>query len=163
MKKLVTIRKARKGEKPEFVNKTAKFLKKAQPGMEVESGSGEYNEKILTYVAEQILELGQDPNAVYETLVQSKIDPEIALEHVQAILQFQQNSQQEEQPQQPVDQETAYLSRHPPQQTNSKVKILSRFLTWGTAFFVCLNVDFPDARKPWLSIFNIDFILVLMK
>ena len=108
MKKLVTIRKARKGEKPEFVNKTAKFLKKAQPGMEVESGSGEYNEKILTYVAEQILELGQDPNAVYETLVQSKIDPEIALEHVQAILQFQQNSQQEEQPQQPVNQETAY-------------------------------------------------------
>ena len=108
MKKLVTIRKARKGEKPGFVNKTAKFLKKAEMGTEVQSESGEYNEKILAYVAEQILELGQEPKAVYETLVESKIEPEMAAEHVQAILQFQQNMQQEEQTQQPVDQETAY-------------------------------------------------------
>lgn len=108
MKKLVTIRKARKGEKPGFVNKTAKFLKKAEMGTEVQSESGEYNEKILAYVAEQVLELGQDPKAVYETLVESKIEPEVAAEHVQAILQFQQNMQQEEQTQQPVDQETAY-------------------------------------------------------
>lgn len=111
MKKLVTIRKARKGEKPGFINKTAKFLKKAQPGMEVESGSGEYNEKILTYVAEQILELGQDPKAVYETLVQSKIEPEVAAEHVQAILKFQQDMQQQKSadaPTEAADQETAY-------------------------------------------------------
>ena len=108
MKKLVTIRKAHKGEKPGFVNKTAKFLKKAEMGTEVQSESGEYNEKILAYVAEQILELGQEPKAVYETLVESKIEPEMAAEHVQAILQFQQNMQQEEQTQQPVDQETAY-------------------------------------------------------
>lgn len=108
MKKLVTIRKARKGEKPGFVNKTAKFLKKAEMGTEVQSESGEYNEKILAYVAEQILELGQEPKAVYETLVESKIEPEVAAEHVQAVMQFQQNMQQQQQTQQPVDQETAY-------------------------------------------------------
>jgi len=96
MKKLVTIRKARKGEKPGFVNKTAKFLKKAEMGTEVQSGSGEYNEKILEYVAEQILEQGQDAESVYKTLIESKIEPEVAAEHVQAILNFQQNMQQEE-------------------------------------------------------------------
>jgi hypothetical protein len=111
MKKLVTIRKARKGEKPGFVNKTAKFLKKAEMGTEVQSGSGEYNEKILEYVAEQILEQGQDAESVYKTLIESKIEPEVAAEHVQAILNFQQNMQQEEAAQvtdETAGEETAY-------------------------------------------------------
>ena len=108
MKKLVTIRKARKGEKPGFLNKTAKFLKKAEMGTEVESESGEYNEKLLSYVAEQMLELGQDAKSVYETLIESKIEPEVAASHIQAIMEFQQNMQEQE-PATPVqDQETAY-------------------------------------------------------
>lgn len=107
MKKLVTIRKAPDG-KGKYVNKTAKFLDKAQAGGQQQGG---YNQKILEYVAQEILQREQDPQAVYQSLIESKIDEETALAHVQAIMQYQQQMMAEQQgaPQeQAAEQETAY-------------------------------------------------------
>ncbi len=108
MKKLVTIRKAPDG-KGQYLNKTAKFLNKAQGGGQQEGG---YNQKILEYVAQEILQREQDPQAVYQTLLESKIDEDTALKHVQAIMQYQQQQMAEQQqgaPQeQAAEQDTAY-------------------------------------------------------
>lgn len=108
MKKLVTIRKAPDG-KGQYLNKTAKFLNKAQGGGQQEGG---YNQKILEYVAQEILQREQDPQAVYQTLIESKIDEDTALKHVQAIMQYQQQQMAEQQqgaPQEQAgEQDTAY-------------------------------------------------------
>lgn len=105
MKKLVTIRKAPDG-KGKYVNKTAKFLNKAQKGMQTG-----YDEKLLEYVAEEILQNQQDPQTVYQHLIESKIDEQTALNHIQAILQYQQQQMMEQQagaPDQTTNQDTAY-------------------------------------------------------
>ena len=108
MKKLVTIRKAPDG-KGQYLNKTAKFLNKAQGGGQQEGG---YNQKILEYVAQEILQREQDPQTVYQNLLESKIDEDTALKHVQAIMQYQQQQMTEQQqgaPQeQAAEQDTAY-------------------------------------------------------
>jgi hypothetical protein len=100
MKKLVTIRKSPTGE-GKFINKTQKFLEKAQMGQAVQP---EYNQKVLEYVAEHILEKKEDPQEVYQSLIESKLEPEIAQFHIEAIMEYQQNMQASQQ-QQPMSQE----------------------------------------------------------
>ena len=110
MKRKVKIYKSPDGNGA-YLNKTAKFLyggSKMQPGGETSN----YNEQILMYVAQEILENEKDPEEVYKVLLESKIDEATALKHIQAIMQYQQEqiaTQQQAAPQQQaLEQDTAY-------------------------------------------------------
>jgi len=125
MKKSVRIRKALPGEKPGYYNKTAKFLKKAQMGMEVNSPSND-PQRLNTIYTNVYASLMSDitPDVIYSSLIgeyaldentalmilrsalgklveEGKIDPE-SLEGGNS----QQNQKQEEQPSETQDRES---------------------------------------------------------
>jgi hypothetical protein len=125
MKKSVRIRKALPGEKPGYYNKTAKFLKKAQMGMEVNSPSND-PQRLNAIYTNVYASLMSDitPDVVYSSLIseyaldentalmilrsalgklaeEGKIDPE-SLEGGNS----QQNQKQEEQPSETQDRES---------------------------------------------------------
>lgn len=88
MKKSVRIRKALPGEKPGYYNKTAKFLKKAQMGMEVSSVSRDPERMNLIY--ENVygsLRQSMTPDIVYNELItEYALDQQTALQIIQAAL-----------------------------------------------------------------------------
>jgi hypothetical protein len=125
MKKSVRIRKALPGEKPGYYNKTAKFLKKAQMGMEVNSPSND-PQRLNAIYTNVYASLMSDitPDVIYSSLIgeyaldentalmilrsalgklaeEGKIDPE-SLEGGNS----QQNQKQEEQPSETQDRES---------------------------------------------------------
>lgn len=125
MKKSVRIRKALPGEKPGYYNKTAKFLKKAQMGMEVNSPSNDpqrlnaiytnvyaslmsditpdviYSSLISEYALDENTALMILRSALGKLVEEGKIDPE-SLEGGNS----QQNQKQEEQPSETQDRES---------------------------------------------------------
>lgn len=88
MKKSVRIRKALPGETPGYYNKTAKFLKKAQMGMEVSSVSRDPERMNLIY--ENVygsLRQSMTPDIVYNELItEYALDQQTALQIIQAAL-----------------------------------------------------------------------------
>lgn len=125
MKKSVRIRKALPGEQPGYYNKTAKFLKKAQMGMEVNSPSND-PQRLNAIYTNVYASLMSDitPDVIYSSLIgeyaldentalmilrsalgklaeEGKIDPE-SLEGGNS----QQNQKQEEQPSETQDRES---------------------------------------------------------
>ena len=88
MKKSVRIRKALPGEKPGYYNKTAKFLQKAQMGMEVDSPSmdSQRMNQIYTHVY-QSLKRSMVPDIVYNELItEFALDQQTSLNIIQFAL-----------------------------------------------------------------------------
>ena len=88
MKKSVRIRKALPGEKPGYYNKTAKFLQKAQMGMEVYSPSmdSQIMNQIYTHVY-QSLKRSMVPDIVYNELItEFALDQQTSLNIIQFAL-----------------------------------------------------------------------------
>ena len=70
MKKTVRIRKALPGEQPGYYNKTAKFLKKAQMGMEVSSVSRDPERmKVIYQNVYNSLRQSMTPDLVYKPVL----------------------------------------------------------------------------------------------
>jgi hypothetical protein len=125
MKKSVRIRKALPGEKPGYYNKTAKFLKKAQMGMEVNSPSND-PQRLNAIYTNVYASLMSDitPDVIYSSLIgEYALDENTALMILRSALgklveegkinpeslegsNSQQNQKQEEQPSETQDRES---------------------------------------------------------
>jgi len=88
MKKSVTIRKALPGEKPGYYNKTAKFLKKAEMGLEMTSSDDPQRMNLIFNKAYISLKQSVLPNILYNSLITEYVlDKNTALQIIQAAIQ----------------------------------------------------------------------------
>ena len=88
MKKSVTIRKALPGEKPGYYNKTAKFLKKAEMGLEMTSSDDPQRMNLIFNKAYISLKQSVLPNILYNSLITEYVlDKNTALQIIQAAVQ----------------------------------------------------------------------------
>ena len=88
MKKSVTIRKALPGEKPGYYNKTAKFLKKAEMGLEITSSDDPQRMNLIFNKAYISLKQSVLPNILYNSLITEYVlDKNTALQIIQAAVQ----------------------------------------------------------------------------
>jgi hypothetical protein len=88
MKKSVRIRKALPGEKPGYYNKTAKFLKKAQMGMQVDSSTMDPQRLNTIYTnVYAALKADTTPDVVYSSLISEyALDEQTALGLLRSVL-----------------------------------------------------------------------------